>query len=76
MGEYQRVLRLQLGQSTENTSNRISGEMTTVHKDEGQFRRAMERIVQTGDAEGQAALAEMIKSRQKIMERAGGDTDE
>lgn len=67
----QRITRLQLGQSTENKNSHISGEVTTTSKTDAQFGKAMDKIIETGDSEGQEALAALVQAQQKVIEKGG-----
>ncbi len=69
MEAYQKMVRLHVGQSTEN--NRVTGEVATTSCRDDVFDQRVEEIMQSGDAAAQADLAELMKNYQKVMHKRG-----
>ena len=77
MSDYQRMIRIQSGQSIGGGGNGSgggggSGEPSFT-KHDVMFEKAVRKILETGDADGQEALMKMVECRQIVMGFAGGE---
>ena len=77
MAEYFKMVRLHTGQTTDNQGRKHSGEVKNRHTaQDAAFDKAISKIVDTGDIDGQDALALMIENQQRIISQYDDDADD